>query len=140
MSDEVRITNPRTGAQKGSKLARYDLVPPRSLKAVAEHFGKGAKKYDARNWEKGVDWSLSYAALMRHITQWWSGEDFDEDDNPHLSAVAWHAMALIEYAVTHPELDDRPKASFANVMVVGFLASEAALRRELKEDLDRDGW
>lgn len=80
----------------------------RSLQALAEHFGKGAQKYDANNWRKGIDWSLNYAALQRHITAWWGGDDLDEEGNSHLAAVMWHACVLIEYAATHPELDDRP--------------------------------
>lgn len=109
---EVRVTNSVTGGEKGSKVARFDLVPPRSLKALAEHFGKACiehgGKYEARNWQKGTNWSLNYAAAMRHFTQWWSGEDLDEDGNSHLAACMWHACVLIEFAATHPELDDRP--------------------------------
>ncbi len=106
---ETRIKNMITGGEKGQKLARFDLVPIGPLTALAEHFGKGAEKYDDRNWEKGVDWSLSYAALMRHITAWWGGEDLDEEGNSHLAAAMWHCTVLLEYANTHPELDDRPK-------------------------------
>jgi len=31
MSEEVRVTDPKTGGQKGSKLERFDLVPPAFL-------------------------------------------------------------------------------------------------------------
>jgi len=107
--DEVRIKNTTTGGEKGSKLARFDLVPVCPLFELAEHYGRGAEKYEDRNWEKGIDWSLSYAALMRHVVAWWGGEDYDEDTgSTHMAAVAWHAFALMEYATTHPELDNRP--------------------------------
>lgn len=105
---EERVTNPATGGAKGQKLARFDLVPTRPLVALAEHFGYGAEKYEPRNWERGVDWSLNYAALMRHITAWWGGADLDEEGHSHLAAAMWHCCVLIEYAQTHPELDDRP--------------------------------
>jgi len=109
MSDEVRIKNTATGGEKGSKLARFDLVPVGPLTKLAEHYGRGAEKYEDRNWERGIDWSLSYAALMRHVVAWWGGEDCDEDTgSTHMAAVAWHAFALMEYATTHPELDNRP--------------------------------
>lgn len=110
MKEEVRTVNEVTGGEKGQKLARFDLVPVRPLTALAEHYGKGALKYANRNWERGYDWSLNYAALMRHVTQWWDGEDLDpETGSHHLAAVAWHAFALLEFAETHPELDDRPR-------------------------------
>lgn len=109
-SSEVRVTNPKTGGQKGQKLARYDLIPPRAIEALAEHYGRGAQKYADRNWERGVDWSLSFAAMQRHVWAWWNGEETDEDGNSHLAAAMWHVAALIEYGGTHPELDDRPNS------------------------------
>jgi hypothetical protein len=112
MVEEVRTVNETTGGEKGQKLARFDLVPVRPLTYLAEHYGKGARKYANRNWERGYDWSLNYAALMRHVTQWWNGEDVDEETGSHhLVAVAWHAFALLEFAETHPELDDRPSTA-----------------------------
>src|SRR5690625_7397406 len=62
---EVRVTSD-TGGQKGSKKARFDLIPVVPLWEVAEVYGKGAEKYEDRNWERGYDWSLSFAALRRH--------------------------------------------------------------------------
>lgn len=108
-ADEVRVTS-STGGEKGSKLARYDLIPALPLKHLAELYGKGAEKYADRNWERGYDWSLSFAALNRHLWQFWSGEDMDEETGkPHLAAVAWHAFALLQFLEDHPEFDNRPK-------------------------------
>lgn len=108
MSEEIRIINETTGGEKGSKLARFDLIPVGPLTLLAEHYGRGAQKYDANNWRRSYDWSLSYAALQRHATAWWGGEDNDPElGNSHLVAVAWHAFALLEFIQTHPELDDR---------------------------------
>ena len=105
--DEVRIVDPETGGAKGQKLARFDLVPPRPLWYVAEHFGRGSLKYSERNWEKGYRWSLSIGALERHI-QKFKMRDTEESDVYHLSAVAFHALALLEFLTTHPDKDDRP--------------------------------
>lgn len=105
---EVRSVS-STGAMKGTKLARFDLLPVHALTEVAKHYGRTAHKYPPNNWRKGYEWSKSYAALLRHVTQWWNGEDLDEElDTPHLAAVAWHALTLLEYAKDHPEMDDRP--------------------------------
>src|SRR5512146_2965093 len=88
---EVRVVDPNTGGEKGSKLARFDLLPVLPLTELAEHFGRGAKKYADRNWERGYKWSLSFAALMRHAWAFWGGEDIDpETGTPHIIAVAWH--------------------------------------------------
>lgn len=106
--EEVRITS-TTGAQKGSKLARYDLIPAVPLNELAKVYGKGASKYADRNWEGGYDWSLSFAALNRHLWAFWNGEDTDPElGTPHMANVAWHAFVLLEFMNTHPELDNRP--------------------------------
>lgn len=107
-SVEIRVTNEKTGGEKGQKLARFDLIPSDSLWALAEHFGKGAQKYESRNWEKGIDFSLYFAAAQRHMWQWWEGEDIDEETGTsHLISAAWHVFALFHNMGTHPECDDR---------------------------------
>lgn len=117
---ETRVVDPITGGVKGSKLQRMDLLPWDALLAVAEHFGYGAWKYDERNWEKGYKWSLSFAALERHLAEWWSGEEFDVEElvtpsgetvrveMPHLRAAAWHALVLLAFAIRGIGTDDRP--------------------------------
>jgi len=102
--------------QKAGKL-RYDLVPPQPLEALAKVYTMGAQKYAPRNWEKGVPWMDCYAAIMRHLQDWRNGKDVNEEtlpdgtvfQGPSLAHVAWWCFALLEYASTHPELDDRPK-------------------------------
>ena len=110
MTDEIRIVDPETGGEKGRKPARFDLVPADALWAIAEHFGRGAEKYgEDRNWEKGYDWSLSFAAMMRHAWAWWGGEDLDEETgSSHMVAVAWHAMVLVANEMRQSGTDDRP--------------------------------
>lgn len=108
-SEEIRVTNEKTGGEKGSKIERYDLVPVDPLRWLATLYGKGAAKYSERNWEKGYDWSLSYAAMQRHLNAFWEGQDFDEETGvPHLTNAAFHAFALVTFMTTHPELDNRP--------------------------------
>lgn len=115
---ETRTTDPDTGAQKGVKLTRFDLVPVGPLTDLARHYGMGAEKYAARNWENGYEWYKSYGAAQRHLTEFWGGEDLDpdpfydrfpEDIRPkHVIAAAWHCFALAEWMTTHREKDDRP--------------------------------
>lgn len=111
MTEEVRITS-STGGQKGSKPERHDLIPTGALRMLARHYGKGAAKYEQvngrDNWRNGYEWSLSYAAMLRHLTAFWGGEDIDpETGSPHMVAVAWHAFTLLEFMEHYPELDDR---------------------------------
>ena len=94
---EVRVTS-ATGGQKGKKPERYDLIPVEPLAEVARIYGKGAEKYEDRNWEKGYDWGLSFAAMQRHAWAFWGGESVDpENRTHHLASVVFHALALMEY-------------------------------------------
>lgn len=109
---EVRVTNEKTGGQKGSKPARFDLIPAKALWLVAELYGAGARKYEAHNWRRGYDWSLSIAALERHLAQFKEGENDDPETGcPHLAAVVFHALSLLTFTEEHPELDDRWKGT-----------------------------
>lgn len=137
MSAETRSVS-STGGQKGVKLERFDLIPVGSLTALAQHFGKGARKYAPHQWRQGYEWSKSYSAIQRHLTAFWDGKDFDvcsnepeacahvtsegdvflpiEDDtcynhtgSHHMTAVAWHAFVLLEFVERFPQHDDRYK-------------------------------
>lgn len=106
---EVRKVS-ATGGEKGSKDARMDLIPVRPLTELAELYGEGAKKYAVHNWRNGYDWSLSYAAAMRHLTQFWNGEDRDEEmGSKHVINAAFHLFALAQFMDDFPEYDDRFK-------------------------------
>jgi hypothetical protein len=98
-----------TGAMKASKMARMDLLPWGALWEVAELYGAGAEKYSAHNWRKGYNWSYSFQALMRHAALFWEGEEDDPETGcPHMTAVVFHALALLTFAHEHPDGDDRP--------------------------------
>lgn len=116
-SEEVRMTS-STGGQKGGKPERHDLIPTGPLRMLAAHYGKGAAKYERvngrDNWRNGYEWSLSYAAMQRHLTAFWSGEDNDpETGSPHLVAVAWHCFTLLDFMQHYPEFDDRQDPLYA---------------------------
>lgn len=112
-SPEQNISVSSTGGRKEVKDARFDLIPVGPLTQVAEHYGKGAYKYDDHQWRKGYEWSKSYAALQRHATQFWGGEDFDvETGSNHMAAVAWHALTLLEFYENNKSFDDRYRATF----------------------------
>jgi len=106
-SEEVRVVDVTTGGQKGSKLAKFSLIPPEAMWELAEHYGKGCVKYESRNWEKGYAWSLTVDALQRHLNQWLRGESRDkETGSHHLIAVAWHAFALFTFELRGLGSDD----------------------------------
>ncbi|MEU4155721.1 dATP/dGTP diphosphohydrolase domain-containing protein [Actinoplanes sp. NPDC026670] len=112
MSDARERPVSETGGAKETGLARFDMIPEYPLRLLAERYGLGAAKYPVPdgtvdNWRLGYRWSLSFAAMMRHAWEFWRGHDMDDDTGqPHLVAVIWHAMALLEWG-RHPQLKAR---------------------------------
>lgn len=109
-TQEIRVIDEKTGGQKGSKLARFDLIPCQPLWLLAEHYGKGANKYSDDNWRKGYSWRLSFSALQRHLQQFWNGENIDDETgSQHLIAAAWHCFTMSYFLTNSVGTDDRPK-------------------------------
>ena len=113
MVDWERATRPRPGAvfysidkplPKGRKddsgKPAYELIAPEMLEGVAEILTFGAKKYEERNWEKGMKWGRVFGALMRHLWAWWRGENNDsETGKSHL----WHAACCIMFLIAYEQ-------------------------------------
>lgn len=97
MKYEVKDSGERqqfsTGAVRDTATdkARPDLISPFFLERLGHHLRKGAIKYSAWNWAKGIPNSRCYESAMRHLMQFAQG-DIDED---HLSAAAFNIMVII---------------------------------------------
>lgn len=98
-----------SGIKHDDNKARTDLLPADVLLSLAKQYTHGAGKYGDRNWESGLAYSRVYAALLRHLLAWWSGEDKDQEGFHHLDAVLFNAVALRAYTLRGmKEFDDRP--------------------------------
>jgi len=105
---EIRVCDPKTGGQKGMKVAAYDLIPWDALEEVAKVYGWGATKYSDRNWERGFKWGLSYAAMIRHMAAFWRGEDYDPESGlRHVAHAVWHGLLLLAFAMRGIGTDSR---------------------------------
>lgn len=84
-----------TGAQRdcAEGKGRYDLLPPLALRRLAQLYERGAMKYEARNWEKGIPVARMFDSAIRHLFQALAGEH-DED---HLIAAAWNILGIVEF-------------------------------------------
>lgn len=71
----------------------------------------GATKYGSWNWRaKDTRASVYFAAAMRHLFQWWCGEDMDGDGTPHLANARCCLAILMEGLFVGNMKDDRPPA------------------------------
>lgn len=118
-SQEIKDSGERrefsSGAKRdrgaGKQYRRYDLLPTHALHLLAMHYGKGAAKYAARNWEKGMPLSEFYNSAESHALKLACGYD----DEPHAEAWLWNAICFLEtrerirLGLLPPELDDMDK-------------------------------
>jgi hypothetical protein len=100
--------------QEGTKLdagkPRYDLLPIDALDELVEVLSFGCRKYDDRNWERGIKYSRVYGAALRHLTKFWVGKDTDEETGlSHLAHAMCCCMFLLSYQLrSMKKFDDRP--------------------------------
>ena len=81
---------------------RCDLLPACALLRLSKHYEAGARKYDDRNWEKGMPVSVMIDSGLRHIFKYLDGQT-DED---HLVAAAWNILGAMWMEEKHPEFQD----------------------------------
>lgn len=102
------------GTKHDSNKVRTDLYPTASFLGTCRVLTHGAKKYAARNWEKGILYGRVYGALLRHLFAWWAGEDIDPESGEHHLDHAGCCIAFLQHYTKHPALygsfDDRPRA------------------------------
>ncbi len=94
-ADEVRVVDPDTGGAKGSKRARFDLLPFDALWAAARSRPSSQSTCRERNWEKGLPGQSLISSQFRHLLGYTSGVS---DDTPlyNLTANLWNAIVLLE--------------------------------------------
>jgi len=102
-----------TGAVRDAQSGkgRYDLLPTRAIRRLAEHYENGAVKYGDNNWLKGIPLKRMIDSAIRHLFKALEGQT-DED---HLTACAWNILGIIEIqerieeGMLPKELDNLPK-------------------------------
>lgn len=105
-----------TGLKKDEDKTRYELLPYEVIDAVARILTDGAKKYDSRNWEKGINYGRVYGAAQRHLTDFWNqflkgGDGINHADGSqlHIDHAITELMFLSAYIKRGLiQFDDRP--------------------------------
>lgn len=80
-------------------------TPYDAIIELSKHYEEGAKKYDERNWEKGIPLHCYIDSGLRHLTKYLRGDN----DEPHDRAFLWNMFGLLWTFNNKPELDDLPK-------------------------------
>jgi hypothetical protein len=99
---------PETNTQsKDEPALRYDegkipyhLFPLDAYEEICKVMAFGAKKYSARNWEKGMSWSRVSRSMFSHFFAMCRGETHDAESGcRHSAHMAWNAVALCSYDI-----------------------------------------
>jgi hypothetical protein len=94
---------------------KYDQEKPQmalidfdALEGLAKVLTFGASKYGADNWRGGIANSRIVSSLLRHLSAYQRGEDFDPESGlSHLDHIGCNWMFLSANAKQRPNCDDR---------------------------------
>lgn len=107
-------TNLKTAAAQGKP--KLSDVPPVALFALGAAMSDGATKYGRFNWrDTGSTASIFYDAMMRHLVEWYNGEDYAHDSKVHHLAHLMASCAILLDSSTHGILNDDRRPSDAKV-------------------------
>lgn len=105
--DTTKPTNPKDAI--GSTKLPVHLWPMSATAFGCIGLANGMLKYGRVNWRQaGVRPSIYVDAAMRHLTDWFEGNDCDPEDGVHNLAGALACLAiLVDAMVTGKLVDDR---------------------------------
>jgi len=99
-----------SGARANGGKYEVHQLPLFALEGTSRVLMFGAQKYKKGNWAKGMDWSIPFDCMMRHMIAWHRGEELDPESGlPHLDHALCNLLFLSAYRELYPEGDDRIK-------------------------------
>jgi hypothetical protein len=101
---------------------QLELIPMEWTWGLGMVLTRGAAKYAARNWERGMKWSYPVGCAFRHIIKFCCGERYDKETGcHHLFMAAWNCCALASYDLRKIGEND---LGFANLELLELVATE----------------
>jgi hypothetical protein len=90
---------------------RLSDVPPVALFALGAAMSDGASKYGRYNYrDTSATASIFYDAIVRHLTDWYNGEDYADDSKVHhLGHIMASCAILMDSELHNTFKDDRDK-------------------------------
>jgi hypothetical protein len=134
---KVKATNPKDAIGATTKVP-MSVVPVPVLMEVGLGMLEGGCKYGKYNFRGvGVRGSVYYDATMRHLMDYWEGEDYDPDSIAglhHISKAISSLVVMRDSMIRGNYVDDRPPSSEAGWMQ----ALNAKVPLILKEHKDKN--
>lgn len=107
----VKETNPKDIV--GTSKAPMSTVSAPVIAEIGVAMLEGACKYGRHNYRAvGVRASVYYGATMRHLMDWWEGQDIDPDSGmSHVTKAITSLVVLRDAMIQNMVTDDRPPSS-----------------------------
>ena len=136
-SDLLKPTNPKDRAS--TDRIDLSLFPQTALVYGALGMTEGDCKYGGYNYRVGgVLASVYVAALLRHVTKWYNGEETDYLTGvPHLASAIACLAILVDAKVAGALKDDRPPAIPTNTLFEHMSKIVARLHKLFPDGPDR---
>lgn len=97
-----------SGIKYDENKPQMSLIDFEALEGLAKVLTFGANKYGADNWRGGIANSRIVSSLLRHLSAYQRGEDFDPESGlSHLDHIGCNWMFLSANAKQRPHCDDR---------------------------------
>lgn len=101
-------SEPSVGVKRDNGKPNMCYIPYEALEEIAKVLDYGAIKYSPWNWKKGISFNRLLSATMRHLGQYNSGQDVDDETKiSHLAHAACNLMFLLYFEKHRKDLDDR---------------------------------
>lgn len=111
LGNDAKQTNPKD--MVGVRKAPMSTVPANVLAEIGVAMLEGASKYGRHNYRAvGVRGSVYYDGTMRHLMDWWEGQDLDPDSGmSHITKAITSLVVLRDAMLQGKFTDDRPPRS-----------------------------
>lgn len=125
----MKDTNPKDAV--GCRKPPMSTVPAPVLAEIGVAMLEGACKYGRHNYRAvGVRASIYYDAVLRHLMQWWEGEDVDQDSGiSHVTKAIAGLVVIRDSMMRGNWQDDRPPKCADGWMTELQAATDAVLGR-----------
>ena len=77
-----RVGGKDGGMKNDGEKPDWSLLPLETIEGIVRVLTYGAKKYERNNWKK-VSINRNFAALLRHLSKWQAGEEYDPESGLH---------------------------------------------------------
>ncbi len=125
-----RSTNPKDALAHGK--AAVETVPMSAVLYAAMQLHNGGGKYGLHNYRAtGVRASVYYAGLLRHLFDWFNGNELDEDGIPNIAGMCSNLFILADAYAHGYLIDDRPPSVNMRKLI-------QAVEREIAKNNERN--